>query len=209
MEADQLQRVWQSQECGRQITVDADLVLKLVRRNYRNFRSNVFWGDVREVGIAVILVAFFAYQGVLAHLWPLFVMAAACAWVGLFILGDRLRMKWKTPTPGETLVAWTESSLASVEHRTWLCKNVFWSCLLPFWIGCALFAGYLGFRTWGAQGLGWGWKTGMYALFVGCMLVPTAACYGAYWLNQRYIRTDLQPRKQELQTLLENLKASD
>ena len=33
MEADELQRVWQSQDRGRQITVDADLVLNLVRQN--------------------------------------------------------------------------------------------------------------------------------------------------------------------------------
>ena len=209
MEADQLQKVWQSQECGRQIAVDTDLVLKLVRRNYRSFRSNVFWNDMREVGIAAILVAFFTYHGVSAHLWPLFVMAAACAWVGLFQLGDHVWMKWKTPTPGETLVAWTESSLASVEHRTWRCKNVLWSCLLPFGIALVLAVGHFGFLIWGSQRVGWGFKTGMYVFLVGYMLFVTAFFYGVYWLNQRYIRTDLQPRKQELQTLLENLKASD
>ena len=72
MEADELQRVWQSQERGRQITVDADLVLNLVRRNDRNFRCGIFWRDVREVGAALFLVAFFIYQGVSAHSWPAF-----------------------------------------------------------------------------------------------------------------------------------------
>ena len=44
MEADELQKVWQSQERGRQIAVDADLVLKLVRRNYRQLSIvKVFW----------------------------------------------------------------------------------------------------------------------------------------------------------------------
>ena len=81
MEADELQRVWQSQERGRQITVDADLVLKLVRRNYRNFRCVIFWRDVRDVGAALFLVAFFIYWGALVHAWPLFPVAApACLW---------------------------------------------------------------------------------------------------------------------------------
>ncbi len=69
MEADELQRAWQSQERGRQITVDADLVLNLVRRNDRNFRCGIFWRDVREVGAALFLVAFFIYHGVSAHSW--------------------------------------------------------------------------------------------------------------------------------------------
>ena len=203
MEADELQRVWQSQECGRQITVDADLVLKLVRRNYRNFRCMIFWRDVREVGVAAIMAALFVYLGARDHVWPFFAMAVACVSVGLFLLGDRFRPKWKTPTPGETLVAWTESSLASVEHQIWLLKNVWWWYVLPFWIGFVLFFGHAEFRVW-AKEIGWGWK-----LFpVGCVLVLTAFCYGVCRLNQYAVRTDLQPRKEELQKLLEDLKAS-
>jgi len=206
MEADELQRVWQSQERGRQITVDADLVLKLVRRNYRNLQYMIFWRDVREVGAVTIVAAFFVYRGALSHAWPCFAMAALCAFVGLFLLGDRLRLKWKRPTPDETLVAWTETSLAEVEHQIWLLKNVLWWYLLPFWIGCVLAVGYCGVLAWGAQEEGWGWRTGVYP--AGYVLAFTAFCYGVYRLNQYAIRTELQPRKQELQTLLENLKAS-
>ncbi|MGA2059669.1 MAG: hypothetical protein ABSG67_04245 [Thermoguttaceae bacterium] len=209
MEADELQRAWQSQERGRQITVDADLVLNLVRRNDRNFRCGIFWRDVREVGAALFLVAFLTYFGVSAHLWACFPMAAAGLFVGLFLLGDRLRMKWKTTTPGDTLVACAETSLAEVEHQIWLLTNVAWSCLLPIWVGIMILVGFFGFKFWGVEHLGWGWRTGIYVGMVGFVLVYTAFVYGVYRWNQRAIRTELQPRKQELQTLLENLKASD
>ena len=68
--------------------------------------------------------------------------------------------------------------------------------------------GFFGFKFWGVEHLGWGWRTGIYVGLVGYVLVVTAFCYGVYRLNQRAIRTELQPRKQELQTLLENLKAN-
>jgi hypothetical protein len=208
MEADELQRVWQSQECGRQIAVDADLVLNLVRRNDRNFRCGIFWRDLRDVGAALFVVAFFIYHGVSAHSWALFPVAAACLFVGLFLLGDRLRMRWKTTTPDDTLVACAETSLAEVEHQIWLLTNVAWSCLLPIWVGIMIFVGFVGFKLWGAEHLGWGWRTGIYVGVVGFVLVFTAVTYGVYRWNQYAVRTELQPRKQELQSLLENLKAS-
>ncbi len=212
MEADELQRVWQSQERGRQIAVDADLVLQLVRRNYRHFRREIFWPDMREVGVLMILAALFAYWGAFTpwgafpHAWPWFAMAVICMFVGLFELGDYVRQKWKSPTPGETLVAWTESSLASVEHRTWLLKTVWWSSLLPIWIGLVLVFGDFGFRVWGVPDFGWRWQIEMF--LVGCVFFVTACFYGTYRWNLRTIRTKLQPWKEELQKLLENLKAS-
>ena len=75
---------------------------------------------MREVGVATIMVAFFTYLGCRCTCGAFFPVAAACLFVGLFLLGDRVCMKWNSPTPGDTLVAWTESSLASVEHRIWL-----------------------------------------------------------------------------------------
>ena len=206
MGADELQKVWQSQERGRQIAVDADLVLQLVRRNYRHFRREIFWQDMPEVGVLMIMAALFAYWGALMHAWPWFAMAVICMSVGLFELGDYLRQKWRSPTPGETLVAWTESSLASMEHRTWLLKTVLWWCLLPNWIGIVLVVGYWGFRVWGIPDFGWRWQIETFV--VGFVFFVTALFYGVYRWNQRAIRTKLQPRKEELQKLLENLKAS-
>lgn len=167
----------------------------------------IFWRDVREVGVATIMVAFFTYSGVSMHVWAFFPVAAACLFVGLFLLGDRLRMKWNRAMPGDTLVAWAETSLAEVEHQTWLLKNVLWWYLLPLWAGIMIVVGFCGFKLWGVENLGWGWRTGTYLTIYA--IGVTAFCYGVYRLNQRAIRTELQPRKQELQTLLENLKASD
>ncbi len=206
MEADELQKVWQSQERGRQIAVDADLVLQLVRRNYRHFRREIFWQDMPEVGALIIMAALFAYWGAFMHAWPWFAMAVICMSVGLFELGDYLRQKWRSPTPGETLVAWAEGSLASVEHRTWLLKTVLWWSLLPNWIGIVLVVGYFGFRIWGVPDFGWRWQIEMF--LVGFVFFVTASFYGVYRWNRRTIRTKLQPQKEDLQKLLENLKAS-
>jgi hypothetical protein len=206
MDADELQKVWQSQDCGRQIAVDAEVVLKLVQRSHRTLQYLIFWRDVREVGIAAMLAAFFVFVGVSAHFWPCCATAGFCLFVGLFMLGDRLRMKWKTPTPGETIVAWTDSSLAEVKHQIWLLTNVLWWYLLPLWLGCVVLIGFVGSMAWGSPFAGWGWRTGAYPMIF--MVTFTALCYGVYRLNQYVVRTELQPRKEELQTLLESLKGS-
>ena len=59
MNFEDLQKAWQSQDAGAKVTINADVLLKEVRRNQRHFRATIFWRDVREVGVAFLLTLLF------------------------------------------------------------------------------------------------------------------------------------------------------
>jgi len=61
------QKAWQSQDIGAKVIINADVLLKEVRRNQQHFRATIFWRDVREVGVAFLLTLFFSYHGLRHH----------------------------------------------------------------------------------------------------------------------------------------------
>jgi 4-hydroxybenzoate polyprenyltransferase len=88
--------------------------------------------------------------------------------------------------------------LFQVNHQIWLLKNVFWWYLLP--IAAALGISF-GVSAWHWRQEGIPMATGI-ILFV---LVCALTYGGVYWLNQIAVRKDLEPRRQELETLLSSL----
>jgi len=49
MEPDKYQQAWQARTSQVRVTIDADLLLKEVQRNQRDFRATIFRRDVVEV----------------------------------------------------------------------------------------------------------------------------------------------------------------
>jgi hypothetical protein len=88
------------------------------------------------------------------------------------------------------------SALAQIDHQIWLLRNVFWWYLLPMVLAIACFAVHI---SWAARQEA-GWALGG---FVMAVTVPTFAY--AYWLNQRCVRHQLVPRREELAKLLASL----
>ena len=116
----------------------------------------------------------------------------------LFILVDRIRHKQQPSEPGEPLLDCVKVSLTQVEHQIWLLRNVFWWYLLPFTI--AILAFFAQFAWLNHSGF---WP-------ITLALVPFVlfllGLYGfVYYLNQRAVRRELEPRRQELLTLLASL----
>lgn len=196
--ADEYQQAWRAQSDQTRITVDANLLQQEVRRNQKSFQAIILRRDVIEVGIAVLLLPYWIYQGLASSLpWSWYLMIPALIWIIGFFLLDRTRHP-QTPTePGESLVKCARDSLAQMEHQIWLLRNVFWWYLLPFTIAILAFFAHLVWRSsrdW-LDALGHGFIFGL--LF--------AIYYFVYWLNQRVIDSDLGPRRQELLALLTRL----
>ena len=141
MDPDKYQQAWQAQSSQTRVTVDADLLLKEVQRNQRNFRATIFRRDFREVAVgllhAALLVLYWAYG--LSLPWTWYLAVPAIIWVVGFILVDRIRHKQKPSEPGEPLLDCVKNSLTQVEHQIWLLRNVFWWYLLPFTIAILAF----------------------------------------------------------------------
>jgi hypothetical protein len=194
MNFEDFQKSWQHQDAGTQISINADLLLKEVRRNQQQFWATIFWRDVREVGVAILLAAFFLYHGVRSHDWTLYLLAFGCSGVGAFMVADRQIQRRKQLASNNDLKSCLEASLAQVSHQIWLLKNVVWWYLLPIAVplGISVCRATLATQHSGASIRG--------------LLIYAASCallfWGIYWLNQFAVRKSLEPRRQELESLL-------
>jgi Na+/proline symporter len=199
MNFEDLQKAWQSQDAGAKVTINADVLLKEVRRNQRQFWATIFWRDVREVGVCFLLTLYFSYHGLRHHDWTDYPVGFACFGVGTFMVMDRLWQRKKQPNTNDSLKACAESSLFQVNHQIWLLKNIFWWYLLPLAAALGISICY---STWHSRHDGISAAIG----FVFAVFFCTLLYWGIYWLNQFAVRKNLEPRRQELETLLANLK---
>lgn len=206
MTFDELREKWQGQPSSARLTVDADMLFKEVQRNKRWFESTVFWRDVREIVVGIAVMIFFLYHGLKGSVWELILLALLVAGVVLFLIGDRVVQKKKCPKFGESLRDCVQSSLEQVAHQIWLLKNVLWWYLLPLGVGIGVFV--LGVVLDSLQHFN-GKVLTISLVFLFSYLVFVFLLYwGIYWLNQRAVRKELIPRKQELEQLLDGLKSS-
>jgi hypothetical protein len=118
--------------------------------------------------------------------------------VVLFFIFDRAVQRKKHPSRDKSLTTCIEDSLTQVNHQIWLLKNVLWWYLLPPGIGIII---CFGFFAWQLHVAGKPVLIGLLgrSSFVGLVFL------GVYLLNQRAVRKDLMPRKQELESLLKTL----
>jgi hypothetical protein len=198
MNFEELQKAWQSQNPGATVTINTDLLLKEVRRNQHHFWMTIFWRDAREVGVAAFLTWLFLHWAIRDREWSLYLLSFSCFGVGLFMLVDRWLQRRKRPVTNDPLRSCIEASLLQVNHQIWLLKNVFWWYLLPLAaaIGISICAG-----IWRTRQAGFSVMKG-WVVFV---MFGVLIYWGVYWLNQFVVRKHLEPRRQELESLLASL----
>lgn len=201
MNFEHLQKSWQSQDAAKPVSIHADALLKEVRREQLSFRRMIFWRDVREVGVAAVLVPVFIASG-LKLSWTLHLCAFGCFVVGAYFLVDRWQQRKKTPDLHASLKDCTATALAEVGHQIWLLKNVLWWYLLPIYVPMLVFFGWLG---WSIPGPTFA-KIAVLLGMLCPMSIVTLLYAGIYWLNQRAVKQDLEPRRQELERLLAGLE---
>ena len=213
MNFDDFQKSWQSQDTAKKISFNADVLLNEVRRKQLCLRRMIFWRDVREVGVAALLVPVFIAGGLMIN-WTLHLCAFSCFVVGAYFVVDRWRQKKKTPDLHGSLKDCTATSLAEVRHQIWLLKNILWWYLLSFFVPIMVF---FGSTVWSmpvpgeplpvaAKILFLLFKILFFLFLVGFVGVT----YGwVYWLNQSAVKKTLEPRRQELEKLLNELGAEN
>src|SRR5262245_7250371 len=121
MEPDKYQQAWQAHTSQTRVTVDADLLRKAVQRNQLNFRATIFFRDVVEVGVGLLLLPVWFVLGITMSLpWTWYLTVPAIIWGIGFFLVDRRRHPQTLSEPGEPLVGCVKNSLTQVEHQIWL-----------------------------------------------------------------------------------------
>jgi CubicO group peptidase (beta-lactamase class C family) len=200
VEPDKYQQAWQAQTSATRVTADANLLLQEVRRNQRTFAAGIYARDVVEVVIGLVMIPVWFYLGLKISLpWTWWLTVPALLWIIGFMLVYRKRYVPKPSEPDEPLIACVKNSLTEVEAQIWLLRNIFWWCLLPpsisisaFFIqaACSLRAG--------------GWLPVLSDVVM--LEFFLAVVYGGiYFLNQYAVRQQLEPRREELLSLLVSL----
>src|SRR5438105_11766410 len=140
MDPDDLKQVWQTPAAPGRVTIDAAMLVNEVRRSERLFRAMIFWRDVREVGIALVMVPVWIRLGLYGRTpWTWYLMVPVLIWISGFMIVDRLRHRPRQADAGESLATRVGSSLAEIEHQIWLLKNVFWWGLLQMIVPIVMF----------------------------------------------------------------------
>src|SRR4051794_7768985 len=197
MTADPFQEAWQSQPLP---AVDTDQLVQEFRRGQQQFAAMIFWRDVREVGICLLLLPVWVGMGVGIGLpWTWYLVIPGLVWIAAFMTADRRYQSRRRALPGDPLVRGVESSLAEVEHQIWLLRNVHWWYLLPLAIPMLAFFAHTFWQVsrrniWEAA-----IATSFATVFVGGVYTLI------YWINQKAVRSTLEPRRQELTSMLQRL----
>ena len=113
--------------------------------------------------------------------------------------------KRKPSEPGEPLLKSVKESLALVEHQIWLMRSIFGGTVLPTGISMLAFFAHVSCLHWHRRlKTGWTHLVDLNA-FTFAFFVVLAVYASIYFLNQRVVRTQYEPRRQELLTLLASL----
>jgi hypothetical protein len=201
MEPDKYQQAWQAHTAETRVTVDADSLLKEVRSNQRTFRALIFWRDFREVVVGLVLIPVWFCLGLTLSLpWTWWLTVPVLLWMIGFMLVYRRRHMPKPVEPDQPLLASVKNSLSELEAQIWLLRNIFWWYLLPPSISITAFFVQVGWQLRAA-----GWLPALGSVLV-VETVLTVVYTALYFLNQYAVRSQLEPRRQELLTLLATLR---
>lgn len=201
MAPDDFQKAWQAQSSQTRVLIDADLLLKEVQRSQRNFQAVIFWRDVSEVAVALLLIPIWFYLGAVTDSpWTWYLTVPVLVWMAAFMLIYRRKHKLKQTEPGEPLIHCVQDSVYEVESQIWLLRNIFWWYLLPPSISISAFFVHSGWLS--REG---GWLSAFFFVFFGIGIL--AIIYTSiYFQNQKAVRLKLEPRRRELLSLLANLQ---
>jgi hypothetical protein len=213
MSFEELQKAWQSQGAGPRLNIEANLLLREIRHNEKNFDRIIFWRDFREIGLAVVMAGFFMFGPMADDVWSSFLMALGCLWVAGFMIVDRWRQRQDQPVSNDPLRACIEASQQKLGHQIWLLRNVFWWYLLPLQFGFVSFVvsflWELELMARQPENIGRNFRLVTLGVMAVVVLVWVLVFWGVYRLNQHAVRKTLEPRRQELDSLLVSLNLDE
>ena len=207
---DELKSAWKAQPLPRQITMNADVLLQQLRGNKARFTSEILWSAVFMI-LAWVVMAF-GFMG-----FSIYKVRHGAPWEafsGLFLLGiillaiaaytaytalDRFRHIRRVSLSAPVL-ACAEESLILMQYEIQLWGNVLWWYLLPLALGveASCLAGVC--TVEGVHGL----VSPLAFTMLGIAVIITL---GGSWFCRWYVHTYYEPRRQELEALVRELKS--
>lgn len=185
----------------RKVFLDSQMLLIQVKRNKRDFAAGIFCRDFREIIIGLIVITIFLIVSIQTNDWhSLFVILPTLFVIG-FLIVDRITQKKMNIKMGDNLELCIKEAIREVRHQIWLLKNVLWWYLAPLWIGM-----YAYFIHSGVRRHGWDFWHDQ-ELWIDLVLIALL-CIGIYYMNQWAIKSELIPRRKELEDMLESIQSN-
>jgi general stress protein CsbA len=195
MNDEEMKRLWQNQPLP-EPPKDVATLVAMAGQEHRKFQRTIFWRDFREVGVALALIpVFLAFAQRKDALWTSYLIVLALVFVAGFMVIDRLRWRKAAAGPGETIADTIAAALAEVEHQIWLLRNVLWWYIGPLMGALIIDTAHLMLR-----------RERNPSGFIGPIAVFFLVGVILWWANQRAVKRCLEPRRRELQKLLEAVR---
>lgn len=201
MNFEDLKVIWDTENERPAFTLDEEALSRAVVRRAEKFRRQIVWRDWREIGVALILVVVFLWQGISSIgkaggevtllSWSHFITALACAFVAGFIRISAQRQKAREASHADSIEGNLKKLSSHLSLQIRLLNSVGWWYLLPLLPGGILFIAVTsedGAEFWGRS------------LFVLLLFG------GILWLNLRVAGRHLLPQLQEVASLLATLE---
>ena len=184
MNLDDFKQPWQQRQ--RDLDGRVDHVIKKARSRMAGFDRTIWWRDMRETFVAVLMIIWFSYdlfrpQNLLSKCGT-GLLIASCLWI-IAVL-HWARVKGKVARADLPVEDYCKAELERVDRQIWLLRNIHWWYLGPPFVA---FAVIIAAEKPDASGL----------IMLLTFIVPL---YGfLYWLNQVAVKNQLLPLRRELE----------
>jgi MFS family permease len=198
MNWDELQQLWQNQPPP---ATPPDWNTAEFERQRTRLARTLARRDWLEAGVGIAVAIFFA--ATLVPLgraaWPGWISVALILGVSVAFVLERRRARRATPPPEAPLMLKLEADIAELRHQCRLLNTVALWYVLPILLSIVLF--FWGVRSaLPAPPSLWSWRL----LFFGVGVLGFSAF--VVWLNREAVRTALEPKLRELDTIRLSLK---
>ena len=195
MNPSEMENIWNKQKAIELTGENIAKVAAAVCAVDQKFRRTIWWRDLREIGAALIMAALVGLTG---QTWLRWIAAASCLFVTGVIIWSRIAVRERSREV--SVVDQVQQMIRETEMQIQLGRSVLWWYLLPCTVGIA------------AVALDRALATGRLSreldpVNLAFFVVTVGAVYGViYWLNQRAVRKQLEPRRARLRNMLADLR---
>jgi len=205
MNLDELKEAWKSQET--RTSVQTVLLLESVRKKQRFHNRAIWLRNIREGWITILAAVYFACTAESdvvsrVQLWPFYLAMAIVFGIGVFRVLDNRRQKRRALEYKDSTLSFIECSLLNINHRIWLLENMLWWWVLPVVVGGSLIVAQIIMVVGLEEPAALFWNLGK-GVGIACAILALV-----YWGNLWTARKYWQPRKAELEAIVDSLKTS-
>jgi hypothetical protein len=187
MKASELEHLWRRQQPIELSPENIAQIAATVDTVDRKFRRRIWWRDLSEIAVALVVATFFALIG---QTWLRWVSVASCLFVVAWFIRSRIIVRPARELP--SVIERLKQMIRETEMQIELLRSILWWYLLPCAVG--IFAMVLDFSP--------RFHLPFLSIYGG---VGAAMGVAIYWLNQRYVRKVLEPRRENLRHALAEL----